>query len=409
LRTLANLFLILYIADGSISLLDELVSLLSLAAPISGVRNLVANAVIFLAIPLYFSLGIDRRLPKRVFLPLIFFVFWCPLSTWFFPVLSEAWGYGSLMAAAQIGLGTSLISRFQKQHGAAPKLTLAPAVFEAPFFSLRNTLIFGATNLFVIPVVLAAFALFSANSYLTASTSGFMQVKPSGLYMTERVYRRDDSTIRLASMIHIGEKQYYEDVAGSDAPGRAIVLAEGVTDGKGMLKNKFDYREVASFLGLASQEEMQFAGRLIDAETLETSPLLPRGRDYKEKAGPADILRADLDVSDLRPETILFLNAIGRHLRESPSLAQGIVNLNTWANKNVTPQMYEVIMDDILHRRNKVLLHHLDNALKRYDTVIIPWGALHMKEIEEQVVLRGFVLQEERKRLSVDFKRMLFG
>jgi len=405
MRSFANLFLVLFLADGSLSLLDELVSLLSPVAPLSALRNLVANAVILVAVPLYFSLGIDRRLPKRLFLPLILFVFWCPLSTWLFPALAALPGYGLLASAAQVALGTLLISRFRGE-GATPSQTLPPALFDAPSFSLRNSLVFGVVTLFVLPVALVTLALFTANSYLAASTSGFIRIQPSGLYMIERVYRRNDHTIRLASMIHVGEKQYYDAVAGSVIPGRTLVLAEGVTDDKGLLRNKFDYGKVASFLGLASQQNMQLPGRVIDAEALEAARPSPA---EKEKSGPADILRADLDLSAFRPETILFLNAVGRHMRENPSVVAGAMALNAWAGKNITPQMYEIIMDDILHRRNKVVLHHLDNALKRYDTVIIPWGALHMKEIEAQVVERGFVLQEERKRMSIDFKRMLFS
>jgi hypothetical protein len=128
-----------------------------------------------------------------------------------------------------------------------------------------------------------------------------------------------------------------------------------------------------------------------------------------KQAGETDIFRADVDISSFRPQTITFLDAIGKHLRESPSFVQGVLALNTWAEKNVTPEMYVIIMDDILHRRNLVVISYLDKALVRYDTVVIPWGALHMKEIEEEILKRGFVLQEERERVSIDFRRMLLG
>jgi hypothetical protein len=48
-------------------------------------------------------------------------------------------------------------------------------------------------------------------------------------------------------------------------------------------------------------------------------------------------------------------------------------------------------------------------ALDRYDTIVIPWGALHMAEIEEEVLKRGFDLQQERERVSIDFRKMLVG
>ena len=69
--------------------------------------------------------------------------------------------------------------------------------------------------------------------------------------------------------------------------------------------------------------------------------------------------------------------------------------------------MYEIIIDDILHRRNMGVIHYLDKALVRYDTVVIPWGALHMTEIEAEVLKRGFKLQEERERVSIAFLALI--
>ena len=95
------------------------------------------------------------------------------------------------------------------------------------------------------------------------------------------------------------------------------------------------------------------------------------------------------------------------------SLKNGVVNsvraLNDWSQKNLTPEMYAVIFDDILHRRNMAVIRYLDKALDRYDTVVIPWGALHMNELEAEVLKRGFKLQGEQERVSIDFRKMLFG
>ncbi len=406
MRFFANLFLVLFIADGGVSLLDELVSLLSPVAFLSGARNVLADSVIVMAVPVYLCLGIDRRLPKRVFLPLTLFVFWCPLSAWFFPALAGNRTYGLLVAAAQVALVTLPLSRFRK--GGARSLTMPPAMFDAPLFSLKNTLVFGAANLFVIPLALAMLVLYTANSWMAEYTSGFMRLAPGGLYMTDRVYRRGNRTIRLASMIHVGEKEYYDELVGSIVPGRTIVLAEGVTDDKDLLQNRLNYGRVAAFLGLTSQEKMLFRGKLIEPEALEAPRVRSRDPGEKKQTGP-DILRADLDVSAFRPPTILFLNAIGKHLQESQSLVKGLLAINAWAEKNISPEMNEIIMDDILHRRNREVIRHLGRALDRYDTVVIPWGALHMKEIEEEVLKRGFVLQEERERVSIDFRKMLLG
>lgn len=405
MRIFANLFLILFLADGSISILDELVHLIAQVELLGGVRSALANTVILMAIPLYLCLGIDRRLPKLVFLPLIVFVAGCPLTTWVFPALAGSRIYGLLTAVAQLALLMLPLSRFRK--GGEQSLTMPPEMFAGPVFSLKNTLGFCGANLAVIPLALLIFVLASINAYMAENTSGFMRLGPGGLSMIERVYRRDNRTIRLAGMIHVGEKEYYDELVGSVAPGRTIVLAEGVTDDRNLLPNRLDYGRVADFLGLASQETMEFKGRAIEAEELEMPLARPQNADKKEPAQPADILRADVDVSAFRPPTILLLDTMGKYLKDNPSLMQGLLSLNSWAQKNITPEMNEVIMDDILYRRNQEVIRHMGKAIGRYDTIVIPWGALHMKEIEAEVLKLGFRLQEERQRLSIDFRKML--
>ncbi|RNC70118.1 MAG: hypothetical protein ED859_06550 [Desulfuromonadales bacterium] len=406
MRVFANLFLIMFLVDGGISLLDEIVSLLfSPVAPLSEARNILADAVIFMAVAVYLCLGIDRRLPKGVFIPLILFVLLCPLFPWFFPSLAGNRAYGLVAAAAQLALCMLPLSRFRKEGECS--LTMPPAMFDAPLFSLRNTLVFSAVNLFVIPFALTVLALFTANAYMAEYTAGFMRLGPGGLSMAERVYRRDSRTIRLVSMIHVGDKEYYDQLMGSIAPGRTIVLAEGVTDNDNLLPNRLDYGRVAGFLGVTTQDTMLFRGRLIGEEALEAPQVRGRGAGKEKQAGPADILRADVDVSVFRPPTILFLDTIGKQLMESPTLVQGLLTINTWAENTITPHMYEVIMDDILYRRNREVIRHLGKALERYDTVVIPWGALHMKELEEEILRRGFTLQEHKERVSIDFRKLL--
>ncbi len=401
MRAFANLFLILFLADGGFSLVDELVPLLTPLAPFSALRALLAGTVIVMSVPLYFCLGIDRRLPKRVFLPLILFVFFSLISTWLFPTIAGIRIYGFLLSAGQVVLGMLPLCFFRK--GDARSLTMPPEMFTTPFFGLRNSLVFGAASVVVIPLALAMLVLSVADAYMAEYTSGFMHLAPGGLRMTERVYTRNNRTVRLAAMIHVGDRGYYDGVTGSDHPGRTIVLAEGISDENRLLQSGIDYGRMAGFLGLTSQHEVQFRGRIIEAEELESPRPIPRG------AEAVDILRADVDVADFRPPTLLLLNAVGKQLQESSSFVEGVSAINSWGEKNITPEMSEIIMDDILHRRNMGVLRLLDRAFSRYDTVVIPWGALHMKELEAEILKRGFVLQEERERVSINFRRMVMG
>ncbi|MBT1070180.1 hypothetical protein [Pelotalea chapellei] len=404
MRSFANLFLILFIADGGFSLVDELVILLTRLMPFTALRELLASSVILLAIPLYVILGIDRRLPKRVFLPLILFALLCPFSTWLFPALADLKTYGLIVSIMQVLLGMLPLRYFRQ--GEERCVTMPPELFAGPFFSLRNTLLYSAASLVVVPMMLILVVLTTVDAYMAEGTSGFMRLGPDGLHMSERVYRRNNQTVRLSGMIHVGDRDYYNQLANSIAPGRMLILAEGVSDTGQKLTNKIDYGKVAGILGLTSQQEMRFRGRLIDAKDLD-KPLSKSTGDVRQAV--PDILRADVDLKDFRSPTLLFLDAFGKHLQESRSFIQGILALNAWGEKNITPAMYEIIMDDILHRRNMTVVRHLDKALVRYDTLLVPWGALHMKEIEAEVLKRGFILQEKRERTSIDFLKMLQG
>ena len=166
-------------------------------------------------------------------------------------------------------------------------------------------------------------------------------------------------------------------------------------------KDTFSYGKVADLLGLDSQEKLRFPGRLIEAESLD----LP----LSAEVGTPDILRADLDLQDFDPRTIEVLNAIGTYLLNSSSLSSGYREFSQWAEQNITPETNQVLMDDLIKKRNQAVLSYLPKGLEKYRTLLIPWGALHMPGLEEAVKERGFSLQDSRERLSIDFASLPYG
>ena len=81
MRSFANFYIILFLIDAGLSLIDELFQAAS--SPLvflTEIRFTVAYAVILLSMIFYACLGIDRRLPKRVFLPLTLFASWSALA-----------------------------------------------------------------------------------------------------------------------------------------------------------------------------------------------------------------------------------------------------------------------------------------------------------------------------------------
>jgi hypothetical protein len=396
MRTFANLFLILFLTDAGISLLDELLNIFFGVGHLTGLRNLVAFGTIAVSVLLYILLGIDRRLPKRILLPLLLFVFWGALGMWpLWAVLDNAI-FGPVCAGAQVLVGTAALLYVHAKNrkvgwGLPRKKMLVP-----PRFSLRNTLVFFAANIVLVLIILFFYGIFSANSYLVKSTAGFMRLGFDGVYMTEKIYRSDAQTIRLAGMIHIGRKQYYDAMAASIPRGRTIVLAEGVSDRNKLLQYGFDHGHLAKMLGLASQREMTFSGRLIEPDEMNAPG----------ETAPYRILRADMDMSDLDPRTIEFLNMIALHLIKDSSLIESFNACNDWMKAHLTDNRLRIIMNDILYRRNATVIRYLQEALKSYDTIVIAWGALHMAEIEEAVIDHGFHLTGSTERLGVDFQKM---
>lgn len=347
---------------------------------------------------MYICLGIDRRLPKSIFLPQLLLVFWSIFDLWPLPVIYDSSGYRLMAAAIQVLLGILPMANLKQKHGGSWLLPVD--MFSAPYFKLKHTVLFCIANMLILPVVLVYLALSIASLQLYKQTGGFARMWPDGLRMMERVYRNADKEIRLTSMIHIADKAYFDDVLESISTERTIVLAEGVSDQDNLLAYNFSYGGLARDLGLASQEKMVFSGKMIEVEDIQTAASTIEDDNYH-------ILRADIDVNEFHPKTLEFLNIIGKHVLSGNSVSEGLRNYLTWVKENSKKVKPETIMKDILHRRNREVIHHLDRVLDQYDTIIVPWGALHMPEIETAVLDRGFHLSDSRLRTSIDFKRMI--
>jgi hypothetical protein len=396
MRKLANLFFALYLADGVVSFLHELSAIFLQTAPTSSLRNLIAVAALLLALPLYVSLGIDRRLPKAVIIPQVLFVSWMALGAW--PVVSTAGSFGLLSATIQVLLG---ILPFILYAGTAGRNRLLPEErFLPDFFGLRNTVLFFSVHIILLPLAVGYMTISILAQYADQGTAGFMRLGSDGLHMEERVYTLSGKKIRLTGMIHIGEHDFYQSLIDSIGTDRTVILAEGVTDQDNLLTNHFGYGEMAQTLGLTSQSEMEFPGRLIDATDLE-------------KLGPADfeflethIIQADSDLNRFSPLTIDFINMLGKSLFNNDSLPQGLQAYDGWAKENITTESTQVIFNDLLDGRNEVVLSWLDRTLPIYDTIIIPWGAMHMPGLERAILERGFKQTSSREYLSVDFANL---
>jgi len=398
MRNFANLLQALLIVNGLLALLvSQTFGGLS-GTILEAIQAFVSSFVVILAVLFIPCLGLNRNLPKRVFLPQIFLLFWVSSGLWPLTSVFSQFPIYIFAVAWQVLLGIiALIYIRALNH---KSLFLTPEMFPSPNFRLGYFLSSGLVGLLLLPVCLMFFGFSLSHSYVDNLSGGFVRLGLDGLYMKERTYRLDDKTVRLASMIHIGNQEYYDDLAQSISPGRTLVLSEGVSDEDGLLRDSFSYGGVADFLGLSAQGQMLIGGRLIGVEQLSETDF--RG---SENALP-DIARADIDLRNFDPQTIAFINALGTHLLSNGSLAEGFKAFNLWAQNHVTQETNDIIMNDLVTKRNRAVLKHLSVALSKYDTIVIPWGAMHMVGIEAAVKEQGFLLQSDLERRSIDFSKL---
>ena len=201
MRRIANIFLILFLCAGIVSLVNAVVLLLATSSPLAAMRSLLALLVGLAAIPMYLCLGIDKRLPKWIFLPQLLFIFWSIFNLWPLPLMFDRTHYMLPAALVQVLLGVAPLLYLKKKSGGQ---WLLPAdMFSGPFFGWKHSAAFFIANLIISPLVLAYMVFSFASLQLYEQSGGFARLWPSGLQMTEKIYRRADKEIHLTGMIHI--------------------------------------------------------------------------------------------------------------------------------------------------------------------------------------------------------------
>ncbi len=399
MRKLANLFLILFIASAVSGIFHVVAQQYGVLSFFAQFHRILWGASLISGFFVYIGFGFNRHLPKRVLVPLLLWLFWSLVAYW--PLDYFAQGWGSLIAnIAQLIFGVLLLKvNFLLNN---KSLLLVPEQFSGPVaFSFATLIKFSLISLVVLPVSLLLVGFSVVSGVLDRTTAGFVQLRPDGLYMQEKVYHRDGKDIRLAAMIHLGHGSYFRDLIASIPAERTLVLAEGVSDEAVLMREQFSYGNIAGNLGLSSQEQFHFAGRRISLADL--------GQPYRERYDGPHILDADIDLQQFDPRSVEVLNALARYVLNADSLWQGYLQFNSWAEENITVETNRVLMNDLIDKRNQAVIALLPQALERYDVVVIPWGALHMKGIEAAVRAADFYLHDTYLRRSISFLEVPFG
>jgi hypothetical protein len=115
---------------------------------------------------------------------------------------------------------------------------------------------------------------------------------------------------------------------------------------------------------------------------------------------------ADLDVSEFRPSTLELLR-LAFALVAEPEDAALRAELEALLARPDARDAWREFVDDVLTKRNAHVLARIDAALARRPRVVVPWGVLHLAEIEAGLLERGFTLASSEPRSFLPYAAVL--
>jgi len=365
----------LFLTDGVVSLLDDSLILFLDVHALTGLRGILFPFAMLMALVIYCLMGLTPMIPKRLFLPLALFN---PLAG-LLVIPFSIYAYGRIQQVAwaisfyQVVFGLGMLYLIQR----GPKLRwplVEQTRLKGRAFSWRNLSVFLLVNVFVLVPAVIAYCAVCASLAVDHFSDGFLALRPEGLRAQVRKYVHDDGKmIQLVPMSHIGETDFYRDLAES-FPTNATVLMEGVTDDRNLLTNKISYKHMATTIGVSEQQK----------------EFRPRGH----------VMRADLDVGEFTKGTVDFLN-LAMLLHTMGLTPETMTELMKYSEM---PHFEEQLLDDVLRKRNRHLLGEIQARLQQSDHIIVPWGAAHMPGIAKGIQESGFRVSQAREVMVIRFR-----
>jgi hypothetical protein len=373
LTAVLSLALVIFLSSGVISLFSDTLLLgferqdLAVNAALGSLGMLITGFILCCLMALI--PGIPKRfiLPLSLYLPVTAIAI-LPLLVYFKEhALWIVWG----LSLGQFLLGIFILHRlhggFKFRWPLFPEQRLVEKQFS--WGNLVGVVIMGL--LLLLPA-LVLYTAFSAKLAVEHFTDGFVAVRPSGISMQVRNYVRDDGKkIMLVPMSHVGESEFYHDLAAS-FPANSVILMEGVTDTTQLVNTHSDYSKMAGAVGGVEQ----------------TKVFKPKG----------EIVAADMDMSAFSPATLVLLKtAMLLH-------AEGVTpETLPILMKPTPPGLEKQLMDDILTKRNHHLLGVIQERLPTSEVIVVPWGAAHMPEIHREIQKLGFQVVDTKEYVAIRF------
>jgi hypothetical protein len=375
---LISIFVLMFAADAGLSLVDELLHLALDRWVLGGFRLMISGATMFVGGLAWLALCLSPLVPRRFVVPPLVFLAWAAVGAMPMPVWLGFSGAGLGTSLVQAAIAVPLVVMLGREGG---YLLPPSALRDGPAISARHVALLAALHLFL---ALPAFLLWTVASTgwaISTLTGGYAYFDTQGIVLHERVFVRGDDEVRLVGMVHLGESDRYNALFAS-FPKDSVLLAEGVSDSQGKFgPRRLSYSQRARKMGLVSQSDVPF-----HADKYEVRP-------------------ADIDVSQFSEQTQALLNSAAALWAAETNEELMKAWLGAMDETN-DPQIVEIAMDDVLHLRNRHLLGEIDKSLPEQRVLVVPWGALHLPEIEDGLRSRGFTLSTERDWRLLDYSAL---
>lgn len=379
-------FIFLYIFDGSISVIEELWTLfIDDNSAIFDIRKYLAVLTLFLCAPYVFVVFLSKIGEKYKYLAAPFYLV---ATGWFSIVIisilsrnmrpeeiftmqtARHLSYQSniilflipfAINIVQVVIGIVLLKKLHAtfQNNRSDNEKSSSSIVRGCI--AMGLIIFGAI-LYSLPQLLSIIVL------VENSTKGYLTVKGSSIVSVQREFQKNGQVVKLIPMVHVGDKVFYRSLNKDfDYNKKTLFLLEGIRDKENLL-NSFSHKRAADKIGVDTQSEHFNPSKGIKESNFKN----------------IDFEIADVSSSDMDQETIKLLNESAKPLTIMDIIAP---------NEDIEDQRREAnfLTNDLVIRRNKFLMKVFDDKSEKYEVIIIPWGALHIPYVEEELLKRNFV------------------
>jgi transcription termination factor NusB len=382
---------LLFILDGSLSLIDDITSYFLPVKILSSVREILANTTLFLSMPYIFTLFFFKTKKPAAYwiLPAYNIIFTVVSSVNLIGLVSTS-SFFTLMALAvsphwiyinhpifficqlcssvvQLGIGIYSFRSTWAQRAEVERK-------EARYF-LGGFAVFSFAGFYIATNIILLIVLF------VSSSAGFLGFNGDQIISVEKVYEKNGKIVHFIPMIHVGSKEFYEELSKLDATKKTLILLEGVSDEKKLMQ-KISYKKMASSIGL--DEQVKYFKPLANTKELQKN---------------VSYLISDVDASQFNPETRTFINKIMKEMDEKSFFEMLLVG---GGDMNV-PGGIANLSVDLIEKRNQKVIDNLASNEAKFEEFYIPWGAMHLPELERAILKMGYkeISKKERPVFSV--------